>query len=400
MTSPRFLYQLRFVSTRARRAAVCWLGAALLAGCHAIPGEPDGDALIPAEEDDAVDSSLPVMPAEPWDLVVPTYEASGEVIHPDVFVAPKTWRGTRFWYAATPYPSGNPLYENPSIFTGNRSRDWQPPAGLQNPVARQEAGGYLSDPDILRDPARDELRLYYRQTIGEIDQLFLKTSADGVIWSAPVQVLQGLRFDLISPAVVRETDGSWRMWTVGARDGGCRARSSNVVLSARRSPDGISWEQPEEVALTIPGRVPWHWDVQYVQPKAEYWALVAAYPDGKACSESGVFFARSADGLSWRVSPTPLLDRGALESMRDMVYRSTFRYFPRIDLVVVWFSGARLERGAYHYKLATARYHLPDLLQRVQRSRAANPSPMEGTGDIRRSPADSAARAAFISHFP
>jgi hypothetical protein len=388
-------------SSWARRATTCLLGATLLGGCRAGPGEPQRDALVPpaAEEDES--PNVPVPPSEPSVFPIPTYESSGELVHPDAFVAPNAWHGNRFWFTATPYPSGNASFENPSIFTSRRPQHWQLPAGLQNPVARPETGGYLSDPDIVHDPVRDELRLYYRQTIRDVDQLFLKTSADGVAWSAPVRVLEDARHDLISPAIVREGDGSWRMWTVGARNGGCRARSANIVLSVRHSRDGIAWENPKQVTLSIPGRVPWHWDVQYVPAKAEYWALVAAYPDGRSCSETAVFFARSADGLTWTVFPTPLLAPGALESMRDVVYRSTFRYQPRHDQVLVWFSGARLRAGSYHFAVASARYALPDLMSRVRRAAAPIPSPMASiAAEGQRTSADSAARETFINRFP
>jgi hypothetical protein len=384
----------------ARRAAIYWLGAALLGGCHASPGEPQSDILVPPAVMEDEDPNVLVPPSEPSTFLVPTYESSGELVHPDAFVSPRGWHGNRYWFAATPYPSGNASFENPSIFTSRRTRDWQPPAGLRNPLARPDSGGYLSDPDIVLDPVRDELRVYYRQTIRDVDQLFLKTSVDGVAWSAPVPVLEDARHELISPAIVREEDGSWRMWTVGARKGGCSARSANVVLSSRLSPDGIAWGQPKRVTLAIPGRVPWHWDVQYIPAKAEYWALVAAYPDGRSCSETAVFFARSADGLTWTVSPTPLLAPGALEALRDVVYRSTFRYWPTHDQVVVWFSGARLQGGSYHFAVASARYALPDLLRRVQRSVSPIPSPMLSVAEDQRTSADTAARRAFIRHFP
>jgi hypothetical protein len=383
----------------ARAAAISLLGAALLAGCRASPGEPQSDPLVTLPGPDETPDGA-VAPSEPSLFPVPTYESSGELVHPDAFVAPAAWHGTHFWFAGTPYPSGNATFENPSIFTGARPRLWQPPAGLQNPVAHPEAGGYLSDPDIVHDPVRDELRLYYRQTIRDVDQLFLKTSADGVAWSAPVQVLVGARHDLISPAIVREPDNSYRMWTVGAGSAGCRVKRADVVLSVRHSRDGIAWETPRRVTLSIAGRVPWHWDVQYVPAKAEYWALVAAYPDGQTCSQTAVYFARSADGLAWTVFPTPLLAPGAVESLRDVVYRSTFRYLPKRDQVLVWFSGARLQAGSYHFAVAMARYALPDLMLRVSRAAAPVTSPKASVAAEPRTAADSAARTAFINRFP
>jgi hypothetical protein len=378
------------------------LAAAIAWGCHAVPGEPQADLLVPTatDEDDVIDDgAAPLL--GPAHLAVRTYDGSDELVHPDALVFPKTWRGTRFWFAATPYPSGNPAFENPSIYTGRHLRDWQTPAGLANPLARPESGGYLSDPDLTYDPTRDELRLYHRQTIRAVDQIYVETSQDGTHWSTPALVLEDVRYDLISPAVVREPDGSWRMWTVGAHAGGCQARASGIVLRVRSSRDGLAWGAPRPVQLTIAGRVPWHWDVQYLRSRQEYWALVAAYPDGGSCNATAVFFARSPDGIAWTVSPTPLLAPGELDALRDVVYRSTFRYFPKRDLVAVWFSGARLDGGTYHFAVATARYSLPDLLRRVQGAARTDLGRTASTGvDRRISAADSSAREAFVRGFP
>jgi hypothetical protein len=385
------------------RAVLVALLATATWACHATPGEPQADATVPvaAEEDDLTDDDGTAPVLDPAPMSASTYDGSGELVHPDASVFPKAWRGTRFWFAATPYPSGNPTFENPSIYTGRQLREWQAPAGLANPLARPESSGYLSDPDLSYDPARDELRLYYRQTVREVDQIYLETSPDGTRWSSPTLVLESTRYDLISPAVVRESDGSWRMWTVGAHAGGCRAGASGIVLGVRSSSDGIAWGKPHPVQLAIPGRVPWHWDVQYVRARQEYWALVAAYPDGGTCSTTAVFFARSPDGIAWAVSPAPLLAPGELDALRDVVYRSTFRYFPKRDLVAVWFSGARLEGGSYHYAVATARYSLPDLLRRVQGGARTDVGRRPSTGiDRRISAADSSAREAFVRGFP
>jgi len=294
-----------------------------------------------------------------------TYDGSGQLVHPDAAVFPRGWQGMRYWIAATPYPGGNPKYENPSIYQGQSSREMMVPVGVTNPIVAPPSVGYLSDPDVVHDVEREELRMYYRQTADEHDQLFVITSRNGVQWSPAQLVVSDVRYSLISPAVVRESPTSWRMWTVNASAQGCYSLPAELVLQQRRSTDGIAWSAPEPVELRVPGRVAWHWDVQYVAAKSEYWALVAAYPQGTTCSQSAVYFARSSDGTRWTVSPTPLLGPGEFEPIRDLVYRSSFHYHDGSDAVSVWFSGARLEGKAFRYSVASARYPLPDLLRRV-----------------------------------
>jgi hypothetical protein len=348
-------------------------------------------------DDDQMASEGPTI-VDPTTLRVETFDGSGQMVHPDAVVIPRGWQGRHFWFAATPYPLGNSSYENPSLFQGESAPDWQIPAGVKNPLAVPDAGGYLSDPDISMDPVKGELRLYYRQTIRDVDQVYLITSADGSKWSVPRRVVEAARYSVISPTVVREGDGSWRMWSVDARNSGCSSRAAALTLAQRRSADGVTWGTPTPVQLSIPGRVPWHWDVQYVAARSEYWALVAAYRDGGTCSESSVYLARSDDGTTWRVSPTPLLAPGAVAKLHDVVYRSTFRYFPKANVVDVWYSGARIESDGFHFAMEWARYPVDDLLAKVEQPLLAEAN--HGAVPRIRSPLEAAARAAFVNSFP
>ena len=334
--------------------------------CGSPTDEGPTDPLVPEPlEIDESELVAPELVIEPALMRVATYDGSGEMVHPDALVFPHQWQGRRFWFAATPYPLGNAGFENPSAFAGDSALDWREIPGADNPIARPVMGAYLSDPDLTYDPARDRIRLYYRQTTDDTDQIYLRTSQTGSDWSVPQLVLQDTKFALISPAVVRETDGSWRLWSVNASAGGCRTPAAAMGLTQRRSRDGVHWNAAENVSLKISGYVPWHWDVQYIRARQEYWALIAAYPERTDCSCTSIFFARSADGTTWTTSPAALLQPGSFEPLRDMVYRSTFRYYPSDDAVRVWFSGARYEAPKFHFSLATARYPMSEFMRRV-----------------------------------
>ena len=202
---------------------------------------------------------------------------------------PISGRESVYWVAGTPYPFGNSKFENPSIYHGHISTELRVPTGVTNPLATAPSGAYMSDPDVVHDPDTDELRLYYRETIEGLDEVLLVTSRDGVHWTPPQLVASAARYSLISPAVVRESATSWRMWTVNASAQGWFSLEREMTLQQRRSPDGVTWGDPVLVTLRIPGRVPWHWDVQYIAAKSEYWALIAAYPRDDVLSDRGVF---------------------------------------------------------------------------------------------------------------
>jgi hypothetical protein len=332
-------------------------------------------------------------------ISVATYDGTGQAVHPDAVVFPDSWRGRRYWVSATPYPLGNAKFENPSIYQGYRARQMSVPTGAKNPLAVPGSlGGYLSDPDMLYDPDRDQLRLYYRQTTESADLLFLMTSDNGVQWSTPVRVFTGDRYGLISPAIVRESATAWRMWSVSAVPQGCYSLRTETELTQRRSDDGIAWGAAEPVNLRIPGNVPWHLDVQYVAAKQEYWALIAAYPDGTSCSRTAIYFARSSDGTEWTVAPTPLLGPNEFGPMNDLVYRSSFHYHEGSDAISVWFSGASVGDGGFHMAMASARYPYADFLRKVGRS--ASPTIIERERSEQLSVELLAARSAFERDFP
>lgn len=389
------------LSARALRAFFVLAMGASSAACGSDRGSTDVATRISAPDDanEIDEAELPGAAAiAPTLIPVTTYDGSGELVHPDAAYFPQRWQGRRYWLSATPYPGGDARFENPSIFTASSAREMTVPAGVANPLALPETKSYLSDPDLVADPETNELRMYYRQTLAFVDQVYLTTSTNGVQWSKGELVLTDTRYALISPTLVREGPRAWRMWTVNASVAGCTSNLPDLTLQQRFSSDGRTWGVAQPVELNIPNRVPWHWDIQYVSAKHEYWALIAAYPRGSTCAQAEVYFARSADGTTWSVSPIPLLAAGGFAPIKDLVYRSTFHYHEGSDAVSVWFSGARLEGAVFHYSVASARYPLAELLRRVNGASAATLGLQRQR--MNPSPELEAARARFVADFP
>lgn len=321
-----------------------------------IAGGCSGDRLVQPASDGEVD--LPLLAGtlttanasglgapEPIDFA--TYENSHQVAHPSVVSFPSGWNGQRYWLAITPYPNSDSRVENPSIYGSESGNRWATPAGVTNPLVHTSRG-YLSDPDLVFDPTANELRLYYREVVEvqhrherpkhQADNLYMTRSADGVHWSAPLPLVVDRGRFVVSPAVARRADGDWRMWEVDAGKSGCNARQTHLVM--RRSDDGITWSAPVHVAFGQPGYIPWHLDVQWVPQLESYWALVAAYPRGEACTSTSLFLATSRDGVTWTTYPSPVLARGVLPAFSTNVYRSTFAFEPDGNTLTIWLTGA------------------------------------------------------------
>jgi len=314
-----------------------------------------------------ITAELPLDVIEPLDLK--TYDGSGQTVHPDYVATGPEWTHSGQYLFITPYPNGNASFENPSIFESERPTQWIVPDGVTNPIASPQAG-YYSDPDAVYVRERNEVWLYFRQVTSE-NVIRLTTSRDGISWSTPVEVAHAPNHEIISPSLVRRGPDEWLMYAVNGNVG-CTGSSATVEL--RRSTNGIDWSSPETVSLSQPGFAPWHIDVEWIASRGEFWALYNVKTAG-SCTTSAVYLATSSDGLHWTTYPSPVLARGAIEELRDVVYRSSFAYDPSSDAITIWYSGARYDGGKYLWHSAVQRRLRTDLFATINASaRAAAPA--------------------------
>lgn len=290
-------------------------------------------------------------------LKIETYEGSGQVVHPDVVVTPQGWSNSRLYLAITPYPNGNALHENPSIYTSYNALDWHEVAEGSNPIVRSRLG-HLSDPDIVYNRENNELWLYYREVTSTNDILLMKSS-DGIRWSEPTLVLSAPNHELLGPSIVRKGN-EWLMWTVNGGKSGCTG--SSTILELRRSYDGINWSEAEEASIPNGSVFPWHIEVAWIPSYNEFWAIYNGKTPG-SCTTASLYFARSRDGLQWSTFRAPLLQRGVIPEFEDIVYRSAFKYEQRSDELTFWYSGAKYNGESYVWKAAVQRLKRPQVFE-------------------------------------
>ena len=283
-------------------------------------------------------------------LDIQTYEGSKQVVHPDYVRVPDGTLQAGHHLAITPYPFGDAAHENPSHFVGEQMDRFALPAGAPNPVVRT-ANGHLSDPDMLYLDGTGELWLYYRQVTAD-NIILLTRTLDGQRWSAPVEVVRAPNHQVVSQTVVRRGDGDWWMWAVNAGSLGCGAPYTAVEV--RRSADGLNWSSAEVVGLEQQGLYPWHLEVQWIPSRNEFWALYNVKRNGD-CATPALYLATSPDGYTWTVQSQPVLTRGRIPELYDIVYRSSFVYDPAADAITFWYSGARHNGTKYIWGAAVER---------------------------------------------
>jgi hypothetical protein len=280
-------------------------------------------------------------------LDLPTYDGSGQAVHPDVVHFPQPWNGWEYWMAFTPYPGGNADFENPSLLVSHDGRRWSVPDGVSNPLWPAPPFGYNSDPDLVYDATGNRLILLYRHVGGSFNTVFSSSSRDGVHWTDPVVMLRRPNHGMISPTMVLLQGRSPAVWYVDAgaaytcakRRTAVRVVSANAIDALRPSSPDQGWSRGYTAKLEQPGYSIWHLDVTWVPAKREYWAVYPAYRTG-TCQAEELFFARSKDGINWQRYQVPFMRRNAAAWTSSRVYRSSLLYFPERDALRIYLSGA------------------------------------------------------------
>lgn len=360
----------RTTSLRPALALATPLIAALLAAACAADRDHTVTAPDGSTARQLASAPLPALMEEPVPLVVPTYEGSGESVHPDVVDFPAGWHGARYWLTMTPYPRSDSKVENPSILVSHDGRTLAAPDGLANPVIghRGRPSDYNSDPELVYEAGTDRLLLFYRFVDRRTNTILVSSSTDGRTWVPAGKAFWARGHAAVSPTIaVRNPASPARMWYVDAGRDGCKAVSTRVMTRASLEPTGrltgTRWSEPDVTNLAQPGYVIWHIKVRYVPTKGEYWALYAAYPEGPAgCDVDDLFFARSSDGVHWETFAEPLLRHEEREWTAAAIYRSSFLYDASSDQLRVWLSA----RGAdQKWRMAYARFRYSELLGEI-----------------------------------
>lgn len=272
-------------------------------------------------------------------LTIPTYEGSGQAIHPDIFYDASGWNGYKYWMTMTPYPNGNSDFENPSIVTSNDGYTWEVPSGLTNPIV-YPTSGYNSDPNFAFK--NGTLYLYYREVSNGFDRLKMKSSNNGINWSPKQTSLELPNYQLVAPAIVyNSADDLFYMWYVDAGLQGIKASSTQLIL--RNSNDGIHWSNPQNVPISIPGKIIWHINTEFIPELNEYWMVISA-GRGIAGYKTELFFAYSTDKLNWNVLPGKILGSGRNWD-NDKIYQSAIKYID--NSVKIWYSAESIS-GTWH----------------------------------------------------
>lgn len=196
----------------------------------------------------------PILPNAQQPLAIPTYEGSGQVVHPSVIDflnehGREEWSGYRYWMVLTPYPYSQDRFENPSLYASHDGFTWVVPGSVTNPlITASDTGdkGFLFDPDMIYNPDSDQLWIYYRYADADrLKMLIIRINPDLTV-TEPVTIMEQSPWSqkdnrTRSFCIYRESSDRWHMWGGGGQE---KAPYDTWYFF---STDGLHWNDPLRV---------------------------------------------------------------------------------------------------------------------------------------------------------
>lgn len=246
-------------------------------------------------------------------LTTPTYDASGQAVHPDIIDAGAAgFGGKRYWMVMTPYTNGDGSVEKPSILCSDDLATWAVPDGLTNPIDGTAPAVFTNDPCLLL--SNGTLYCFYGYTVGAEVLLHRKSSADGVTWSNRAAVSD---YAVTSSSIIADGSG-YTLWYVNSIAG------QNTFI--KRSMTGPTATPGDPTTCTIvnapAGLELWHVCIR--KHSSGYYAGLFTYAtlDGSGANARN-HWARSTDGLTWTVSSDPCCPIQAAGQWDENPYRGS-----------------------------------------------------------------------------
>lgn len=233
-------------------------------------------------------------------------------VHPDIVKIKKNNKN-KYYLAYTPYPFGKDKYENPCIVVSDTGLEFKPEKGVNNPLVPTPddygEGAHLSDTDLVYENGKFMMYyVYNKKGVEGGTKFYLIDSKDGIKWSKPLLVYDTR--EGYSPTIIKEKDGTFKMWHI----------ESEGRLVRSPSKDGYLWETFEDCKIDLGDWLAWHIDIRNTD--IGYEGLVCAR--NPKLGTRALFYVNSKDGLNWKSSKKPILFPSENGWDNKEIYRSTF----------------------------------------------------------------------------
>lgn len=236
-------------------------------------------------------------PGKYFRLDIPTYDGSGQAVHPSLLVQDdgKQEGHPRFILAFTPYTDTDDRVENPSIVVSDDGIIFKEERAGLNPLVQAPERDHNDDPDLFF--AGGKYGILYLETMRpEKQSLVLLESTDRLHWDK--QVIHQEAFDqgsgcfMLSPKYI-EKDGFSYLFYVN-RDAEAGYRIEYVTGKDIYSMD---IERRNVVSVSGLKGLPWHLDI--LQDGNNYCMLLTTASDAEKETRYTLRIAKSRDLVNW-----------------------------------------------------------------------------------------------------
>ena len=224
-------------------------------------------------------------------LDIPTYDGSGQAVHPSLLVQDD---GPRFVLSFTPYTDTDDRVENPSILVSDDGLVFREEKPGLNPLVPAPEKDHNDDPDLFYSNGKYGI-LYLETMRPEKQSLILLESTDRVHWEKRViheeHLDQGSGCFMLSPKYI-EKDGLSYLFYVN-RDATCGYRIEYVTGKDVYS---LDFAHRKVVTVSGLGELPWHLEII-----PGWYMLLTTAKDAEKDSRYTLRIAKSQDLVNWQM---------------------------------------------------------------------------------------------------
>lgn len=302
------------------------------------------------------------------ELEIPTYDGSGEAVHPDILMLNKNDYRLTF----TPYPKSNDIFENPSILESGDGIHFQkiqnakPNPIIYHPTPTDYDHAHNNDPDYYFENNKEYI--IFQQTLYQLNSpnsrildldMMLLVSDDK--WSSfKTSVILKERnkenpYSITASPCLIKKDSIYYLFYVNVTFDGRNAVNSRIQYL--KSNNIFNWEfkgNPPEgnnistknIDLKNSSLIcPWHIDIILNTYDKNYYMFIAGNVSKLSTTENSLYIAKSHDLTNWALFSEPIISIEEIHKAKQ-IYRST-GIFRDYDILDIYYSYQTINKSWY-----------------------------------------------------
>ncbi len=226
-------------------------------------------------------------------LDIPTYDGSGQAVHPSVLCRTDS---PRFLLSFTPYTDTDDRVENPSVVVSDDGLSFREEKEGLNPLVPAPEKDHNDDPDLFFSNGKYCI-LYLETLRPEKQNLVLLESSDRLRWEKRIIHEESIEHGgcfMLSPKYVEKDGLSYLFYVNRDASGGYR-----IEYVKGKDIESLDFDCRNNVTVSGLEELPWHLDI--LRDGENYYMLLVTARDAEKESRYTLNIARSQDLVRWNL---------------------------------------------------------------------------------------------------